>query len=132
MRKVLLIYISGAAAAVALFAFVAPTLVPLYEGKTLLFGAAAAGVLLTMMFWAGRVLVRLYLSELHLAGDAWERATMAKTYLALTKEGQATEDDRVIILGALFRQTSDGVVKEDAAPDPSALAMLARFLDRKP
>lgn len=114
-----------------LFAWELPTLVPLYEGEALVFAGAAAAALLTIAFWGGRVLVRLYLSELHLAGDAWERAIMAKTYLALTKEGNAGEADRPIVLGALFRQSADGVVKEDSVLDTSLIAMLARALDKR-
>lgn len=70
----------------------------------------------TTIFWAGRVLVRLFLSEHHLASDAEERAVMAKTYLALVNEDKADKEDRNIVLATLFRHSTDGIVKDDAAP----------------
>lgn len=84
-------------------------------------------VLTTIVFWAARILTRLFLSEHHLAIDAEERAIMAQTYLALTAEGQATEQERGIVLGSLFRPTADGIVKDDAAPDLSPASLLSRL-----
>jgi hypothetical protein len=64
-----------------------------------------------------RIIVRLFLSQVHLAADAAERMTMVQTYLSL-KEGGSTfkDDDLRLILGALFRPTSDGIVKDDGLP----------------
>lgn len=84
-------------------------------------------VLTTIAFWAGRILTRLYLSEVHLTIDASERATMVETYLALTSIGEATKEERAIILGSLFRPTADGIVKDDAAPDLSPASILSRL-----
>jgi len=88
--------------------------------------AAAAGLL----FWIGRLLTKLYLSEHHLRHDAEERAVMTTTYLALTADQAATDTDRQIVLNALFRGTSDGIVKEEGGLDPSIAAMLARAMVR--
>jgi len=66
--------------------------------------------------WAIRINVRLYLSDVHLASDAKERVVMAQTYLALHFGEQLRDDDRKIILAALFRHTTDGVVRDDAIP----------------
>lgn len=87
-------------------------------------------VLTTIVFWAARILTRLFLSEHHLAIDAEERSVMAQTYLALTAEGQATEQERSIVLGSLFRPTADGIVKDDAAPDLSPASMLSKITAR--
>lgn len=84
-------------------------------------------VLTTIVFWAARIITRLFLSEHHLAIDADERATMAQTYLALTAEQAATDQERAIVLGSLFRPTADGIVKDDAAPDLSPAALLSRL-----
>lgn len=86
--------------------------------------ASSAGLL----FWAGRLLTKLYLSQHHLRQDADERATMTTTYLALTAEQAASDGDRTIILNALFRNTPDGIVKEDGGLDPSIAAALGKFL----
>ncbi|TFZ55565.1 hypothetical protein E4V01_21825 [Methylorubrum sp. Q1] len=90
---------------------------------------AAVGILVTTVaFWAARIIVRLYMSEHHLAIDAEERATMAMTYLALIERGAADEKDRALILAPLFRPTSDGIVKDDAAPEFSPAAIASRLL----
>jgi hypothetical protein len=90
---------------------------------------AAIGVLITTVaFWAARIVVRLYMSEHHLAIDAEERATMAMTYLALIERGAADEKDRALVLAPLFRPTSDGIIKDDAAPEFSPAAIASRYL----
>lgn len=85
--------------------------------------ASAAGLL----FWIGRLLTKLYLSEHHLRHDAEERAVMTTTYLALTAEQAASDADRQIILTSLFRTTSDGIVKEEGTLDPSLASLIAKI-----
>jgi hypothetical protein len=67
--------------------------------------------------WALRLLVRMFLSHLHLLTDAGERVVMVQTYLSLM-EGQqlASKEDRQLILQALFRPASDGIVKDEGVP----------------
>jgi hypothetical protein len=81
----------------------------------------------TFALWIGRILTKLYLSEHHLRNDAQERAVMTTTYLALTRENAAAETDRSIILNALFRNTPDGIVKEDGPGDLNVAALLSRL-----
>lgn len=81
----------------------------------------------SILFWVGRLLTKLYLSEHHLSNDASERAIMTQTYLALTKEAAATEADRNIILAALFRNTTDGIVKEEGPGDFSLHGALSKL-----
>lgn len=97
-------------------------------GGVLIVLATIGVVLTTIAFWAGRILTRLYLSEVHLGIDASERATMVETYLALTSVGEASKDDRAIILASLFRPTADGIVKDDAAPELSPAGIISRVL----
>jgi hypothetical protein len=56
---------------------------------------------------------------------------MTQAYLALIKEAAASDQERVVILSALFRGASDGIVKDDGAGDISLPAMIARLLDAK-
>ncbi|WP_185982833.1 DUF6161 domain-containing protein [Aureimonas mangrovi] len=84
--------------------------------STLLIFATMGVVATTGVLWAMRIIVRLFLSEHHLAIDAEERATMALTYLALTAEDKVDTEDRQLVLASLFRPTADGIVKDDAAP----------------
>lgn len=88
--------------------------------------ATAAG----MLFWVGRLLTKLYLSQHHLRQDAEERATMTTTYLALTEVSAPGDADRQIVLNALFRNTPDGIVKEEGGLDPNLASALGRFLAR--
>jgi hypothetical protein len=83
-----------------------------------------------LLFWIGRLLTKLYLSEHHLRHDAEERAVMTTTYLALIVESGAVESDRQIVLNALFRSTPDGIVKEEGGLDPSIGALIAKAMVR--
>lgn len=97
---------------------------------TAVFIVASAGLASCagLVFWVGRLLTKLYLSQHHLRQDAEERATMTQTYLALIENDAASTDDRQVILNALFRNTPDGIVKEDGGLDPSIAAALGKFL----
>lgn len=85
--------------------------------------ATVAGLIL----WIGRLLTRLYLSEHHLRKDAEERRIMTTTYLALMRKGAASDVDRQVILTALFRNSSDGIVKDDGAADLGLSALVSRI-----
>lgn len=78
--------------------------------------------------WGVRLLVRMFLSHLHLSTDAAERVVMVRTYLSLLEgERLASSEDRQLILQALFRPASDGIVKDEGLP-PS----MVEFLTRQP
>jgi hypothetical protein len=81
----------------------------------------------TFAFWIGRLLTKLYLSEHHLRIDAEERAVMTTTYLALIRDGAASDAERTIILEALFRQSTDGIVKEEGPGDLNIGSAIARL-----
>ncbi|WP_416761841.1 DUF6161 domain-containing protein [Roseateles sp. So40a] len=67
--------------------------------------------------WALRLLVRMFLSHLHLLGDAAERVVMVQTYLSLMEGDKLSDkEDRRLILQALFRPASDGIVKDEGIP----------------
>lgn len=90
-----------------------------------------AGALLgmtTLIFWAGRLIVKLWLSEHHLRKDATERSVMTETYLSLQEGGQASESEKAIVLAAIFRPTPDGVVKEEGPADLGLQAAISRYL----
>lgn len=83
-------------------------------------------VLVTFAVWIMRMFARLFLSNLHLATDAGERIVMVTTYLSLLREGSGLSDgDRKLVIEALFRRTSTGIVKDDANP-PVMLGALSR------
>jgi hypothetical protein len=90
--------------------------------------AAIGAILTTIVFWIGRVLLRIYLSDRHLLTDAEERIAMVKTYLALTNEGKLEPTDRALVLAPLFRSAADGIVKDDG-PDASLAGVIAKAID---
>ena len=93
--------------------------------------AAIGAVVTTILFWIGRVLLRIYMSDRHLLSDAEERVAMVMTYLALSNEGKVEASDRALVLAPLFRTASDGIVKDDG-PDASLTGVMAKMLDLKP
>lgn len=104
-----------------------------FQGSTgaLLVVSAAFALLASLPLWVGRLLVKFYLSEHHLATDAKEREVMTQTYLALTADGAVDDKDRTLILAALFRSTPDGVVKDNSQPEASPAALLSKLLDNR-
>lgn len=75
-------------------------------------------LLATLAFWVLRLLVHIFLSNLHLENDAAERVTMVKTYLALIRDGKLAGDGENLkaMLAALFRPTGDGLVRDEGIP----------------
>lgn len=83
-------------------------------------------VLSSMVFWVMKVLVRLFLSAIHLAEDAAEREVMAMTYMALVRGDETQtkyldEKDRALVLAPLFRPSSTGVIDDGAPPHVSEI-----------
>ncbi|MBU2341243.1 MAG: hypothetical protein KKE77_08385 [Alphaproteobacteria bacterium] len=97
-----------------------------------IFASAATLLYLTMFFWIMRIVVRIYMTEHHLGIDAQSRSSMAETYLALTKEDAATDQDRAIVLASLFRPQADGIVKDDGLPAITPAAILSGLAIGKP
>lgn len=84
-------------------------------------------LLATLCFWFIRLLVRIFLSSLHLENDAAERVTMAKTYLALIRDSALPKGENIsTVLAALFRPTGDGIVKDEGLP-PTAMEWLTKL-----
>ena len=89
-------------------------------------GLALVGVIVTLAFWMLRLCVRIFLGQQHMASDGKERVAMVTTYLALHEAGLAPKDgDLTPVLVALFRPSTDGMVKDEAMPP-----VLAEILTR--
>lgn len=99
------------------------------DPRTSVYFVASAGLATVagLILWVGRLLARLYLSEHHLRKDAEERRIMTTTYLALMRKTAAGDQDRQVILTALFRNSSDGIVKDDGAADLGLSALVSRL-----
>ena len=89
-----------------------------------------ASLILIALFviWGVRLVVRMFLSNLHLMTDAAERVVMVKTYLSLLEGDRlSSSEDRQLILQAIFRPASDGIVKDEGIP-----LSFFEFLTRNP
>lgn len=93
-----------------------------------------AGALLggtTLLFWLGRVLVKLFLSEHHLRSECAEKAIMTQAFLSMeTNNSSFGETERAIVLASIFRSSPDGIVKDEGPSDLAGTAILARLLSR--
>lgn len=115
-----------AALSIGILLFCGPYIFPLTEdGQRLVvplleqppWRLLSLGLAVMLMIWMQRILVRITLSHVHLGTDAGERVTIAKAYMALVKEGAAPPDERrAAVFATLFRPSSTGILKDDAAP----------------
>ena len=71
--------------------------------------------LLSLIIWLLRIILKVTFSNLHLQEEAHEKETMILTYLALINEGAGLkEDDRKLILEAIFRPSTNGLIKDES------------------
>lgn len=102
------------------------------SGTSPLFWVTVLAVLtiITLLMWIIRLKMKEYLSERHLMIDARERRAFVQAYLGLISDTEAEvgKEKRAIIYGALFRPSSDGIVKEDGGIDPSISALVSKLL----
>lgn len=80
-------------------------------------GVAYTVFVLTIFFWLSRLFVRVFLSNLHLATDASERAVLIQTFLSMIGEKDAVDQTtRSNMLASVFRPSTSGLIKDDALP----------------
>ncbi|MEA3491612.1 MAG: DUF6161 domain-containing protein [Campylobacterota bacterium] len=73
-------------------------------------------LILSLLIWLSRILLKIIFSNLHLKEEAYEKETMIVTYLALLKEGGGLrESDRSLILEAIFRPSTNGLIKDESS-----------------
>ncbi|MGY3947783.1 hypothetical protein BJP24_07730 [Aeromonas allosaccharophila] len=71
----------------------------------------------SLAIWLIRILVRMYLSHNHMQMNSQERVVMTQAYLALISEGGASSnEERNLVLQAIFRPVSTGIITDDASP----------------
>lgn len=71
---------------------------------------------ISFMVYAVRTFAKLTFSSYHLARDAEEREQLTHVYLALRKDGNVEEKDRVLVLQALFSRAETGLLKDESSP----------------
>jgi hypothetical protein len=73
-------------------------------------------LILSLFIWLSRIILKIIFSNLHLKEEAYEKETMIVTYLALIKEGGGlSESDRSLILEAIFRPSTNGLIKDESS-----------------
>lgn len=72
--------------------------------------------LLTLIAFTVKAITKYMFSSYHLARDAEERHTLTFFYLALLRDTQVKDDDRKLILQALFSRVETGLLKDDSSP----------------
>lgn len=77
-----------------------------------------------------RVLIKIVMSNHHLATEYKQKAALTRFYQALTKAGSNIDkDERLIIINSLFGKVETGLVKTDTSNDSDAiLALLSKNL----
>ncbi|MCW9707962.1 DUF6161 domain-containing protein [Fodinibius salsisoli] len=81
---------------------------------------------ISFLAYGVRTFSKLTFSSYHLARDAEEREQLTHIYLALKKDSNVEEEDRHLILQALFSRAETGLLKDDAAPTMPA-SVLEKF-----
>lgn len=88
-------------------------------------------LLMTFFFiWIGRLVTRLYHTQVALAEDAAERQALIDTYVALTAETAVEAAEREIVFRALFRPASKGLGTEDGSPHTPGELVVKWFTDK--
>ena len=84
------------------------------------FQSLRATLILALLVSIGVYLIRLFtklaLSAYHLSRDAKERYQLTYVYLSLINEGKISDQDRTIVLQALFSRADTGLLKGDSSP----------------
>ena len=77
-----------------------------------------------------RILIKIVMSNHHLATEYKQKAALTRFYQALTKAGTNIEkEERLIIINSLFSKVETGLVKTDTSNDSDAiLALLSKNL----
>ena len=86
--------------------------------------------LLSLVAFSIKALTKYMFSSFHLARDAEERHTLTFFYLALSKDSQVGDDDRKMILQALFSRTETGLLKEDSSPTLPTNDIINKFTNK--
>lgn len=101
------------------------SLVQVDYGKITAMGVVVVGLPTVLVLWVLRILASLYRSNRDRSDDAQERIAMLSAFLALQASGQVKEEERAVVLQALFRPFSAG--PEETLPSPVWEAVMKRI-----
>lgn len=72
--------------------------------------------MISLLFVGIQAVKKAMFSSYHLARDAEEREKLTVFYLSLIKDSTITQEDRSLILQALFSRSDTGMLKDEASP----------------
>lgn len=93
-------------------------------------GAVIFASMLAAYAYVIRVLSRLAFSSAHLQRDSEEREQLTHLYIALSADGHVSQDERALILQALFSRSETGLLSNEGGPSMPSLSEVFRL--RKP
>lgn len=83
--------------------------------------------LMTFVAYCIRGITRVMFSSFHLARDSEERHTLTYFYLSLIKDADVSQEDRQLIMQALFSRSDTGLIKEDSSPSMPSSTILSHI-----
>ncbi|WP_298145450.1 DUF6161 domain-containing protein [Flavobacterium sp.] len=72
--------------------------------------------MISLLFLGIQAVKKAMFSSYHLARDAEEREKLTVFYLSLIKDSTITQEDRSLVLQALFSRADTGMLKDEASP----------------
>lgn len=94
-------------------------------------GLIILATILSFFVYLVRVFAKLTFSSFHLERDAEEREQLTLVYLALTREGKISQEERDIVLQSVFSRADTGLLQGDSSPTmPIGAAFLEKFLKK--
>lgn len=84
-------------------------------------------VMISLAVYIIRLMIRMAMSAYHLSRDAKERHQLSYFYLALLRDDAIKEEDRMIVLQALFSRSDTGLIKGDSSPSFPIDSMVAQI-----
>lgn len=91
--------------------------------------SAIITVIASIGIYALRLTTKMGLSSYHLADDARERENLSYFYLSLIEKGAVTDNERALILNALFSRSDTGLLKGESSPSmPSNISDIIKII----
>lgn len=90
-------------------------------------GMIVLGLGISLVIYLIHLFVRMATSSYHLARDARERRQLTLAFLGLTRRKAIGDEERKIVLAAVFSRAETGLVKHDAGPQASFNTLLANL-----
>lgn len=90
-------------------------------------GTLILTVMISIAVYLIRLMVKMAMSAYHLSRDAKERHQLSYFYLSLIRDKAIKEEDRMIVLQALFSRSDTGLIKGDSSPAFPIDSMIAQI-----